>query len=122
MGSVVRGVRGAITVEQNNGQEIIEATRELLIEIVQSNQLKIEDICSAFFTVTSDLDKDFPAKAARSLGWQYVPLLCALEVDVAGALPRCIRVLLHVNTTKDQYQIKHVYLRDAVVLRPDLTD
>lgn len=121
MVSYVRGIRGAITVERNEGQLIIDATRELLETIVEQNRLDTKDICSVFFTVTSDLNTEFPAKAARSLGWQLVPLLCALELDVAGALSRCIRVLVHVNTTKSQDEIKHVYLRDAAGLRPDLS-
>ncbi len=118
----VRGIRGAITVERNDRQEIIEATQELVKTIIERNQLSTEDICSAFFTVTPDLNAEFPAKAARALGWDYVPLLCAQELDVAGAIARCVRVLVHVNTTKSQREIKHVYLREAANLRPDLTE
>ncbi|MEW6063633.1 MAG: chorismate mutase [Bacillota bacterium] len=118
----VRGIRGAITVERNDRQEIVEATQELVKTIIESNQLSTEDICSAFFTVTPDLNAEFPAKAARALGWDYVPLLCAQELDVAGAIARCVRVLVHVNTTKSQREIKHVYLREAANLRPDLTE
>ncbi|MCL4440851.1 MAG: chorismate mutase [Firmicutes bacterium] len=118
----VRGIRGAITVERNDRQEIIEATQELVKTIIKRNQLSTEDICSAFFTVTPDLNAEFPAKAARALGWDYVPLLCAQELDVAGAIARCVRVLVHVNTTKPQREIKHVYLREAANLRPDLTE
>ena len=118
----VRGIRGAITVERNDRQEIIEATQELVKTIIKRNQLSTEDICSAFFTVTPDLNAEFPAKAARALGWDYVPLLCAQELDVAGAIARCVRVLVHVNTTKSQREIKHVYLREAANLRPDLTE
>lgn len=120
MGAVVRGIRGAITVERNDQQEILQATRELLEKLVEENKLEVEDICSVFFTVTQDLDAEFPAKAARSIGWDYVPLVCALELDVEGALPKCIRVLAHVNTCKSQRDIKHVYLRQAAKLRPDL--
>lgn len=120
MGVVVRGIRGAITVERNESQQILEATQELLEKIVYENRLDTEDICSAFFTVTQDLDAEFPAKAARALGWTSVPLMCTLEVNVAGALPKCIRVLVHVNTSKSQSEIKHVYLGRAVQLRPDL--
>ena len=120
MGAVVRGIRGAITVERNESQQILEATQELLEKIVQENRLAIEDICSAFFTVTQDLDAEFPAKAARALGWTSVPLMCTSEVNVAGALPKCIRVLIHINTGKSQSEIKHVYLGRAVQLRPDL--
>lgn len=118
----VRGIRGAITVERNHRQDIIEATQELIKAIVDGNQLSAEDICSAFFTVTPDLNAEFPAKAARAMGWDLVPLLCAQELDVAGALPRCIRVLVHVNTHKSQGEIKHIYLREASALRPDLVE
>nr|WP_238446308.1 chorismate mutase [Desulforamulus ruminis] len=120
MGTVVRGIRGAITVERNESQQILEATQELLEKIVQENHLDTEDICSAFFTVTQDLDTEFPAKAARALGWTSVPLMCTSEVNVAGALPKCIRVLIHINTGRSQSEIKHVYLGRAVQLRPDL--
>lgn len=122
MNSRVRGIRGAITVERNDSKEILEATSILLQTIVERNQLSVEDICSAFFTVTPDLDAEFPAKAARILGWQYVPLMCALELPVEGALAKCIRVLLHVNSTKTPKEIVHVYLKEAAVLRPDLLD
>lgn len=116
----VRGIRGAITVTKNDSSAINEATKELLQELVQQNSLQQEDICSAYFTMTKDLNSGFPAKAARELGWSTVPLMCAQEIDVAGSLPQCIRVLLHVNTTKTQREISHVYLRDAASLRPDL--
>ncbi len=117
----VRGIRGAITVERNTPEDIIQATGELLQAIMDENELQPEDIASAFFTVTADLNAEFPATAARELlGWKYVPLLCAREIDVPGRLPRCIRVLVHVNTTRSQREIKHVYLREAVQLRTDL--
>lgn len=122
MALTVRGIRGAITVERNDRQEILRATQELLKAIIDENELVTEDICSAFFTVTQDLNSEFPAKAARAMGWHYVPMLCALELQVPGALSRCIRILVHVNTDKSQREIKHVYLRDAVKLRPDLAD
>ncbi|ABO49680.1 chorismate mutase [Desulforamulus reducens MI-1] len=118
----VRGIRGAVTVERNDTQEILDATREMLALIIQRNQINIKDICSIFFTVTPDLNAGFPAKAARDMGWEYVPLMCALEVGVEKALPRCIRVLVHVNTEKAQKDMKHVYLRNAACLRPDLSD
>jgi chorismate mutase len=117
---LVRGIRGAVTVEANNAQAILEGTKELLTKIITINHLQPEDICSAYFTVTKDLTSGFPAKAARQLGWRHVPLMCAQEIDVPGSLPLCIRVLLHVNTTKSQKDIKHVYLREAISLRPDL--
>ncbi|MCL6638710.1 MAG: chorismate mutase [Firmicutes bacterium] len=118
--TVVRGIRGAITVERNTAGEIVAATRELLEAIIRENELDPEDIASAFFTVTRDLNAEFPASAAREMGWKYVPLLCATEIDVPGRLEKCIRVLVHVNTVKSQRQLKHVYLKEAVSLRVDL--
>lgn len=121
MMSVVRGVRGATTVEQDDAASIVEATKELIIAMVKANDLQTEDIASCYITVTSDLTATFPAKAVREVGgWDYVPLMCAVEMNVPGSLPRCIRILLHVNTTKSQTGIKHTYLRNATVLRPDL--
>jgi chorismate mutase len=116
----VRGIRGATTVEENSAGLIKAATKELLQAIVQENSLSLEDIVSAIFTVTSDLDADFPASSAREIGWERVPLLCATEIPVPGALGLCIRVLLHVNTTLRQREIKHIYLHKAVALRKDL--
>lgn len=119
----VRGIRGAITVENNRSQEILSATRELLEALVKENQLDIDDIVSAFFTVTSDLNAEFPAAAAREhLGWHTVPMLCALEIDVPGRLARCIRVMVHVNTPKSQKELKNIYLKGARELRKDLAD
>ncbi|MDR3602187.1 MAG: chorismate mutase [Desulfosporosinus sp.] len=119
---MVRGIRGATTVEHNEAGEIREATQELLQMILAENQLSTEDLVSAIFTVTSDLNADFPASSARAIGWQLVPLLCATEIPVPGALPRCIRVLLHVNTARTQREIRHIFLRNAVFLRKDLVD
>lgn len=116
----VRGVRGAISVDENKAEAIYEATMELLEAIVNENQIKTEDIASIFFTVTTDLNADFPAHAARGLGWQFVPLICATEILVPGSMEKAIRVLMHVNTTKNQKEIKHIYLREAVKLRKDL--
>jgi chorismate mutase len=128
---MIRGVRGATTVTENTPAAIFEATRELLIELLRLNALcadpenptleELESVCSIIFTVTQDLDAAFPAQAARDgLGMKYVPLLNAVEIPVPGKLPRAIRVMLHLNTDKSQREIKHAYLRDAVVLRPDL--
>ncbi len=114
------GVRGAITVTDNSKEEIVNATVELLEKLLDQNQIKTEDIASCFFTVTGDLNAEFPAVAARNLGWKNVALLCAMEMPVPGALPLCIRVLIHWNTSKNQDEIKPVYLREAVKLRPDL--
>lgn len=117
---VVRGVRGAINVLQNSETEIISATKELLAGMLEANNLAQEQIISIFFTLTPDLNAAFPAAAARELGWSDVPLLGAVEVDVPGALPFCIRVLMHVNTNVDRHEIKHLYLREARRLRADL--
>jgi len=114
-----RGVRGATTVEHNDREEILVATMELLQLIVRQNDLPVEDIASAIFTVTDDLDAEFPALAARQLGWDGVALLCAREITVPNSLSKCIRVLLHVNTTRRSSEIQHVYIRGAVKLRPE---
>ena len=118
--TVVRGIRGAITVERNSAEEITAATRELLEVIISENELDPEDIACAFFTVTADLDAEFPASAARAMGWKYVPLICATEINVPGSLEKCIRIMLLVNTAKPQTGLKHVYLKDAARLRTDL--
>jgi chorismate mutase len=117
---LVRGIRGAISVEENSSEAIKGATRELLRAIITENQLESEFIASAIFTVTKDINADFPASAARELGWNMVPLICATEIDVPGSMERCIRVLIHVNTDKGQNDIKHIYLKEAVKLRRDL--
>lgn len=114
-----RGIRGAVTVPANTREAILDATRELLGEVVARNAVEVEEITSVFFTVTEDLDAEHPARAARQLGWQQVPLLCAREIPVPGSLGRCIRVLFHVNTSMSQEEIQHVYLRDAAQLRPE---
>ena len=115
-----RGIRGAITVETDSADAIVAATRELLVGMVVANNVVVADIASAIFTVTPDLTAAFPARAARELGWQDVPLLDAQEVPVPGSLPRCIRVLLLWNSERSQEEIRHVYLRGAESLRPDL--
>ena len=117
---MVRGIRGATTVDRNDASEIREATQELLQMILSENALCTEDLVSAIFTVTSDLNADFPASSARQIGWELVPLLCATEIPVPNGLARCIRVLIHVNTTHSQAEIKHVFLRNAMALRKDL--
>ena len=116
-----RGIRGAITVTEDDPDLILQATRELLEAIVKENaDMKPEDVGSAIFTVTEDLTATFPAQAARQMGWSMVPMMCSREIPVPNSLPRAIRVLVHWNTETPQSQIKHVYLRDAVKLRPDL--
>jgi chorismate mutase len=117
---MVRGIRGATTVDHNDATEIREATQELLQMILSENALCTEDLVSAIFTVTQDLNADFPASSARALGWELVPLLCATEIPVPSGLSRCIRVLIHVNTTHSQTEIRHVFLRNAIALRKDL--
>lgn len=117
----VRAVRGATTVESDAPAHIREATRELLAEILRRNDIDTVDVVSVLFTMTADLASEFPARAARELGWHDIPLLCMRELDVAGALPRCIRVLLHVETDRRRDEIRHVYLAGARVLRPDLS-
>jgi chorismate mutase len=115
-----RAIRGATTVESDTPEQIRRATRELLETIVDRNGITSADVVSAIFTVTHDLTSEFPAHAARELGWLDVPLLCTLEIPVPGSLARCIRVLLHVESDVPRTGIRHVYLHDARTLRPDL--
>lgn len=119
----VRGIRGAITVQENSPAAVFNATKELIETLVQANDVQVDDVASVVLTMTPDLNADFPAKAVRSLaGWQWVPLMCATELSVPGSLPLCIRVLVHVNTEAKQEDIAHIYLGEAVVLRPDIVD
>lgn len=120
MSTVVRGIRGATSVERDEPARILDATEELLREIVRRNDIAPKDIASALFTVTPDLTAEFPAAAARRMGWTLVPMLNFTEIDVPAGLPRCIRVMVHVNTTRGQHEITHVYLNAARALRPDL--
>ena len=113
-------MRGAITVERDDATLLLDATERLLRAIVAENGIDTGDIASALFTLTPDLISQFPAAAARRIGWTQVPLLNFTEIGVPGSLPKCIRVLLHVNTDKTQSEIVHVYLEGAQVLRPDL--
>ena len=118
---LIRGIRGATTIQADTKEEIKSATVELLSEIIKQNKINIEDISSAIFTVTKDIKADFPAKYARlELGFKYVPMMDYMEADINGALERCIRVLITVNTDKKQNEIKHIYLREAKKLRQDL--
>jgi chorismate mutase len=117
----IRGIRGATTVPADEPELILEATRELLEAILDANDgMKPDDVGSALFTLTDDLASTFPAQGAREMGWGLVPMLCAREIPVTNSLPHVIRVLVHWNTEVPQNQITHVYLRDAVKLRPDL--
>jgi chorismate mutase len=114
-----RGVRGATTVSENSKDAVLAATRELLYTMIWHNEIEPEDVASAYFTTTMDLNATYPATAARQFGWYDVPLLCGNEIDVPDGLPQCIRILLHWNTPKSQPEITHVYLHGATVLRPD---
>jgi chorismate mutase len=117
----IRGIRGATTVIADEPDLILQATRELLEEILAENEgMRPEDVASALFTVTDDLASTFPAQGARQMGWGLVPMLCAREIPVPESLPRVIRVLVHWNTDVPQNEVIHVYLREAVRLRPDL--
>ena len=117
----VRGIRGAISVDADEAEQIREATRELIQEILKRNSITdFDDVISAVFTTTQDLVSCFPAEAARHIGMTTVPLLCALEIPVVGSMPHCIRILLHVNTDRTPSEIEHVYLREAARLRPDM--
>ncbi len=113
-----RGIRGATTVMANDRLEILARTREMLEVIVRLNGLRSEDIASVWFTVTDDLNAEFPAFAAREIGWTDVPLMCGREISVKGALARCIRVLITWNTMKGQGEIRHAFLHEARALRP----
>jgi len=117
----MRGIRGATTVTVDDPDSVLQATRELLEMILQENDgICLDDIASVLFTTTEDIASAYPALAARQMGWELVPMMCAREIPVPGSLPMCIRVLIHWNADKEQSEIKHIYLRDAVKLRPDL--
>ena len=118
----VRGVRGATTADANDRESILTAARQLLALMIRLNGIQTADVASAIFTVTKDLDSEFPALSARQLGWLDVPLLCSYEISVPGGLQKCIRILVHWNTERAQKMIQHVYIKDAVKLRPDLSD
>ena len=115
--SEVRAIRGATTSPSNSSEEILAATTEMLDLITKENSLKVDDIISAFFTTTQDLNAEFPPVAARKMGWVNVALMCSHEMKVPGALQKCIRVIVHVNTDKNPTDIVNIYLRDADNLR-----
>ena len=117
---LVRGIRGAIIVNSNTKEEIIEITKELLVALQRENNFKIEDIVSIFFNATPDLNAAFPAQAARELGWDRVPLFDMQEIEIPGSLQKCIRILIQINCQKSLQEIKHCYLRGAKILRKDL--
>ncbi|MHC4398687.1 MAG: chorismate mutase [Planctomycetota bacterium] len=117
-----RGVRGATTADANTSDSILEATRQLLALMIRQNDIRQDDVASAIFSTTPDLDAEFPALAARQLGWFNVALMCGHELAVPGSLSRCVRILLHWNTDKPSEQVVHVYIKDAAKLRTDLSD
>jgi chorismate mutase len=116
-----RGVRGATTVEDNTREEILKGARQLLALMIRQNEIEPEDVASAIFSCTRDLNLEFPALAARQLGWLEVPLLCTNEIDIPRSLKKCVRILINWNTEKSQKEIVHIYVKDAVKLRPDLS-
>lgn len=116
-----RGIRGATTVGRNDADEILEATTQLLQQIIEQNEVQPEQIASVWITMTEDLNEVFPARAVRAMsGWDLVPLMCAVEIAVKGGLSHCIRLMVTFNTNKEQHEIRHVYLNGARGLRPDL--
>ncbi|MBU7593299.1 chorismate mutase [Metabacillus halosaccharovorans] len=119
---MIRGIRGAITVTEDNEQQILKATDELLKEMIKKNSIQPEQVAQVIITVTEDLISTFPAKALRNIeGWTYVPVMCMQEIPVKGSLKMCIRVMMTVNTEIEQDKVNHVYLEGATVLRPDLS-
>ena len=119
---MVRGLRGATTVDTDSPDQVTERSQELIVALMKRNELAEDDIVSMLFTATADVTSIFPATAIREIGFGAVPLLCAAEIAVPGAMPRCIRVLLHIHTTKSKDEIHHVYLHGAQGLRDDLPD
>lgn len=117
---LVRGVRGAITVDENTAEVILSATEEMLVWLIEANGIEEVDVASVLFTSTPDINAAFPAKAARNMGWRQVALMGFQEIDVPEGLKMCVRVLIHWNTDKGNHEIKHAFLRGATALRPDL--
>ena len=116
----LRWIRGATTVDANTKEEILQATNELLSALIEANNIRSDDVASVFFSTTPDLNAEFPAVAARQMGWSHVALMCGHEMNVPGSLPMCLRITMHVNTAKPQDEVQFVYLRGARALRPDL--
>jgi len=120
---MIRGLRGATTIESDKPELVWEEAVKLTVEVAKANDVKPEDITSIFLSTTPDIISAFPAKSVRMLeGWQHVPIMCMHEMNVEGGLPLCIRVLIHANTDIAQDKIRHIYLNDAVKLRPDLVE
>ncbi len=118
----LRGIRGATTVDANTREAVLQATTELLTALIEANGIRPDDVASVIFTTTADVNAEFPAVAARSMGWSNVALMCGHEMAVPGSLPMCLRILMHVNTAKPQDELRFVYLRGARVLRPDVAE
>ncbi|QOR65266.1 chorismate mutase [Cytobacillus suaedae] len=119
---MVRGIRGAITVEENEANLIISSTEQLLREMIETNKVEARDVAQVIISVTEDINDAFPAAALRRLeGWNYVPVMCTKEIPVPNSLSKCIRVMMTVNTNTNQEDICHIYLKNAIQLRPDLT-
>ena len=116
----VRAIRGAVQVDADEREAILEGTTELVTEVMARNDLTPDDVISVLFTLTSDLRAEFPALAARKIGFGEVPMMCATEIPVPGALPRVVRLMMHVETTRSRPEIQHVYLRGAAALRLDI--
>jgi len=116
---MLRGIRGAITVKKNSKEAILTAAIRLLAEMIRSNKIKVQDIASIIFSSTRDLNAEFPARAAREMGFDLAPLFCTVEIDVPKSLKKCIRVLMHVNTGLKQKDVKHIYLEGAKTLRKE---
>lgn len=120
---MIRGIRGAITVAADKPEEILAETRRLVLEMAKENRVDPEDVASVIVSTTNDISSAFPAKAVRTIeDWTYVPVMCTHEMNVPGSMPLCIRVMMHVNTAIAQKEIKHIYLNDAIKLRPDLSE
>ncbi|RLQ93033.1 chorismate mutase [Planomicrobium sp. Y74] len=118
---MMRGIRGAITVSADRPEEILTETRKLVLEMAEQNLVDPEHVASVVISTTTDISSAFPAKAVRTIeNWTYVPVMCTHEMDVPGSMPLCIRVMMHVNTAVGQKDIHHIYMNDAVKLRPDL--
>lgn len=118
---MIRGIRGATTVLKNDEKEILDKTRILVQEMIAANQVEVTTISHVLISVTKDLNAGFPAKSVREMpGWSYVPVMCMTEIDVPGSLPKCIRVMMVVNTSNSQREIRHIFQNEAVKLRPDL--
>jgi chorismate mutase len=120
---MIRGIRGATTFEEDNEFDVISSTKQLVEQLINQNEIEPANVASVFISATTDLTSTFPAKTLRQFsGWKYVPVMCMQELAVPGGLSQCVRIMIHYNTDKEQDEIKHVYLKKAVSLRPDLNE